>query len=159
MRRPLAAALALIALAACQPKGGEKPAVKDAWVRLAVVPGRPAAGYFTLKGAAKDDRLLRIDSAVVKTIEMHENVMNGGVMTMRQMAEVPVPAGATIEFAPGGAHAMLFDVDPRITPGTAIPMLFSFASGAKVEVEAKTVPAGDDSAGDNSGGDMGGMHH
>lgn len=152
MRRLLAPIAALLALAACHPKGGEKPMVKDAWVRLAVVPGRPAAGYFTLKGASKDDRLLRIDSAVVKTIEMHENVMNGGVMTMRQMADVPLPAGGTVEFSPSGNHAMLFDVDARITPGTAIPMLFSFASGAKVEVEAKTVPAGGDD-------DMGGMHH
>lgn len=153
MRRLFAASLVLLALAACAPKGGEKPVVKDAWVRLAVVPGRPAAGYFTLKGAAKDDRLLRIDSAVVKTIELHENVMNGGVMTMRQMTDVPLPAGATVEFSPSGNHAMLFDIDSRITPGTAIPMLFSFASGARVEVEAKTVPAGGDA------GDMGGMHH
>ncbi len=155
MRRLLLPVIALLALAGCQPKGDEKPLVKDAWVRLAAVPGRPAAGYFTLTGAAKDDRLLRIDSAVVKTIELHENVMNGDVMTMRQMADVPVPAGATIAFAPGGNHAMLFDVDARITPGTAIPMLFSFASGAKIEVEAKTVPAG----GDDGAGDMGGMHH
>jgi copper(I)-binding protein len=144
--------IALFALAGCQPKGGEKPVVKDAWVRLAVVPGRPAAGYFSMKGAASDDRLLRIDSAVVDKIELHENVTTGGVMSMRRMADLPVPAGATIEFAPSGNHAMLFGVDPRITPGTAIPMLFSFASGAKVKVEAKTVPAGEDMG-------SGGMQH
>lgn len=142
MRSLLLPIVALIALTACQPKGGEKPSVKDAWVRLSAVPGRPAAGYFTLKGAAGDDRLLRIDSAVVKTIEMHESVVNGGVMTMRKLTELPLPAGATVAFAPSGNHAMLFDVDPRITPGTAIPMLFSFAGGARIEVEAKTVPAG-----------------
>ena len=151
MRHLLLPLIALSALTACQQKGGEKPVVKDAWVRLAAVPGRPAAGYFTLKGAAKDDRLLRIDSAVVEKIEFHESVMNGGVMTMRPMTEVPLPAGTAIEFAPGGSHAMLFGIDGRITPGTAIPMLFSFASGAKIEAEAKTVPAGGD--------DMGGMHH
>lgn len=154
MHRTIAAAMAMIALSACQPKAADKPAVKDAQVRLAVVPGGPASGYFTLKGGTKDDRLLRIDSAVVNKIELHESVMNGGVMTMRPLAEVPVPAGATVEFAPGGSHAMLFGVDPRITPGTGVPMLFTFASGAKIEVEAKSARIGDDSS-----SDMGGMQH
>lgn len=154
MHRTITAVMALIALPACQPKGADKPAVKDARVRLAVVPGGPAAGYFTLKGGAKDDRLLRIDSAVVNKIELHESVMNGGVMTMRPLAEVPVPAGATVEFAPSGSHAMLFGVDPRITPGTGVPMLFTFASGAKIEVEAKSTGVGGDGS-----DDMGGMQH
>jgi copper(I)-binding protein len=150
MRRLLAAGLALLALSACGPKGNEKPMVEDVSVRLAAVSGRPAAGYFTIKGARADDRLLRIDSAVVNKIELHQVGMSGGMMTMRPMADLPLPAGETVKFAPGGNHAMLFGVDHRITPGTAIPMLFTFKSGARVEIEAKTVGAGDD---------MGGMHH
>lgn len=152
MRRFAVTTLALLILAGCGQKGGDKPVVKDAWVRMAVVPGRPAAGYFTVKGAAKDDRLLSIDSAVVDKIELHEGRMSGGMMTMRPMADMPIPAGATIEVAPGGDHAMLFGIDQRITPGTAIPMVFTFASGARISAEAKTVPAGGDDG-------MGGMHH
>ncbi len=150
MHRMIVAALALVALSACQPQRADKPLVKDAQVRLAAVPGGPAGAYFTLEGGAKDDRLVRIDSAVVNKIELHESVMNGGVMTMRPITQVSVPAGKTVEFAPGGSHAMLFGVDPRITAGTGVPMLFTFASGTRIEVEAKSVAAGDD---------MGGMRH
>lgn len=150
MRSPLAVSLALVALAACHAKGGESPRVEDAVVRLAAVSDRPAAGYFTLKGARADDRLVRIDSAVVNKIELHQVGMSGGLMTMRQMADMPLPAGATVKFEPGGNHAMLFGVDKRITPGTAVPMLFTFKSGARIEVEARTVGAADD---------MAGMHH
>ena len=74
-------------------------------------------------------------------------IQNGRIAAVG--TNVTVPAGATVKFAPSGNHAMLFGVDPRITPGTAIPMLFTFKSGTKIEVEAKTVAAGDD---------MGGMH-
>lgn len=147
MRRLLVASFALLALASCHAKGSEKPTVTGAWVRLPAVAGRPAAAYFTLTGAHKDDRLLHIDSAVVNKIELHEEAMDGGMMTMRQMADVPLPKGATVAFTPGGKHAMMFGVDARITPGTAIPLLFSFQSGAKIEVEAKTVAAGDDMPG------------
>lgn len=151
MRRPLFLLAALLSLTACHQKEAQKPQIRDAWVRMAAVPGRPAAGYFTVKGGAADDRLVRIDSAVVKKIEMHASMGDGGMTTMKPMADLPVPAGTTIEFAPGGKHAMLFDIDPAITPGTEIPMLFTFASGRAVQAGAKTVPAGGD--------DMAGMHH
>ena len=151
MRALLPLIAATVLLVSCQQKGTDKPVVRDAWVRLAAVPGRPAAGYFTLRGGKQDDRLVRVDSAVVKKIELHDSAKSGGMATMTPITDVPVAAGATTEFTPGSRHAMLFDVDPAITPGTAIPMLFSFASGAKMEVEAKTVPAGSD--------DMAGMHH
>lgn len=151
MRRPLFLLAALLSLAACHQKDAEKPQIRDVWVRLAAVPGRPAAGYFTVKGGATADRLVRVDSAVVKKIELHESMGDGGMTTMKPMADLPVPAGTKIEFAPGGKHAMLFDVDPAITPGTEIPMLFTFASGYRFQAGAKSVPAGGD--------DMAGMHH
>jgi copper(I)-binding protein len=160
MRGPLILSLALLALPACHRKEAEKPRIQNAWVRLAAVPGRPAAGYFTIRGGAKEDRLVRIDSAVVKKIELHESMamggsgagsmpgMGGGMMTMAPISSLPVPEGAKIEFAPGGKHAMLFDVDARITPGTGIPLLFTFASGYAIEAEAKTVPAGANASGE-----------
>lgn len=150
MRSVPALGLVLLALAACGSGASEKPRVEDVHVRLAAIPDRPAAGYFTLKGARADDRLLRIDSAVVNKIELHQVGMSGGVMTMRAMADLPLPAGATVKLEPGGNHAMLFGVDARITPGTAIPMIFTFASGTAIKAEAKTIGAGDD---------MDGMHH
>ncbi|WP_165324576.1 copper chaperone PCu(A)C [Rhizorhabdus phycosphaerae] len=151
MRRLSIALLACAALAACSPGGGDRPLVEDARVRLSAVSDAPSAGYFTLKGGKSDDRLLRIDSAVVEKIEMHESAMDGGMMTMRPLKELAVPAGATVTFAPAGSHAMLFGIDNRITPGTGIPMLFTFASGAKIQVEAKTMAPGTH--------DMGSMEH
>lgn len=149
MRHPaflasLAATLCLT-LAACQPSAPKTVKVKYAWARLSPVPGRPSALYFTLTGAAKPDRLVGIDSAVVKRIELHQSMGGGdhGMMTMKPLDGVDVPVGGSALFQPGGNHAMLFDVDPAIRPGTAIPLRFRFASGAAVESEAKSVGAGD----------------
>lgn len=141
-RHALAALLAL-PLVACQPQASDTISITDAWVRLPAVQGRPGAAYFTVKGGPADDRLVAIKSAVVGRIELHEGGMHGGMMTMRPLAEVPVPAGKPVEFNPGGNHAMLFDIDARITPGTELPLAFVLASGKTVEVEAKSVAAGD----------------
>lgn len=150
MRHPafsaLPAILACLALAACQPGKGDAVQVRYAWARLSPVAGRPAALYFTLTGRdGATDRLVAIDSAVVKRIELHESMGGGmdGMTTMKPLAGVDVPARGSALFQPGGKHAMLFDVDPAIRPGTAIPLRFRFASGTAVEAEAKTVGAGD----------------
>ena len=141
-----------LAAAACHPAAPKAVAVKYAWARLSPVPGRPAALYFTLTGAAAPDRLVGIESAVVQRIELHESMGTAsgdmaGTMTMKPISGVDVPVGGSALFQPGGKHAMLFGVDPAIKPGTAIPVRFRFSSGALVEAEAKTVGAGDSAPG------------
>jgi copper(I)-binding protein len=140
-RIALLAALAL--LAGCGSRSAE-PKVTHAWVRLPAVPGRPAAAYFTVTGGRNDETLVRVESALAKRIEMHESMGEGGMMTMKPLDTVPLPARAESRFAPGARHLMLFDVDPVVTPGTAIPLRFGFASGTTTEAEAKTVAAGED---------------
>lgn len=141
-RTALLAALAL--LSGCGSRSAE-PKVTHAWVRLPAVPGRPAAAYFTVTGGRSEETLVRVESALVKRIEMHESMGDGaGMMTMKPLATVTLPARTETTFAPSGRHLMLFDVDPIVTPGTAIPLRFGFASGATTEAEAKTVAAGED---------------
>jgi periplasmic copper chaperone A len=130
-----------LALAACH-KGAENVEVSRAWVRLSAVPGGPSGGYFTITGGGTDDTLTAVRSVMVERVELHESMTHGGMATMAPLASVPVPADATVAFAPGAKHAMLFGVNAAVTPGTAIPLNLLFASGKTVEVEAKTVPAG-----------------
>ena len=142
MKRILLALSLLAALPGCHRRGDHDRSVAAAWVSLPAVPGRPGAAYFTLKAGPRPMRLTGIQSAVVRRIELHEGGMRGGMMTMRPLADVAVPAGSTVAFAPGGNHAMLFGIDPAIAPGTAVPLRFDFAGGRSVEVEAKTVGPG-----------------
>lgn len=133
----------LMALAACsKPAAPAKLEVRDVWVRLSPVAGRPAAAYFTLKGGSQPDRLVTVTSSRAVRIELHEGGMSGGMMTMKPIAGAYVPSNTEVKFAPGGNHAMMFDVDPAITPGTPLPIAFSFQSGLTIETEARTVPAG-----------------
>jgi len=135
-------AFALLGLAACQPSKPAELAVRDAWVRLPAVPGRPAAAYFTLSGGTTADRLVAIASPRVERIELHEGGMDGRMTTMRPVAGVAVPAGGTVTFAPGGDHAMLFGVDGTIASGATLPLELSFASGRRLLTQARAVSAG-----------------
>ena len=139
MRYFLIAAVALVAGCSTQ-----KPqSVEGAAVRLAAVSGNPSAAYFTVNGGPVADRLMGVSSPLVIRAEMHDMSMGGGMMKMTPLKDgVEVKAGGKIEFASGGKHVMLFDVSPKVTPGTKLPLVLTFASGAKLEALAEVKAAG-----------------
>lgn len=116
------------------------PRVSGAWVRLAAIPGRPAAGYFTITGGSTDDKLVSVSSPATSRIELHDSTMANGMTSMATETSVAVPARATLAFAPRGRHAMLYD--PH-TVGGKVPLTLHFAGGAAVTIEATTRAAGD----------------
>jgi periplasmic copper chaperone A len=70
---------------------------------------------------------------------MHDMTMDGGIMRMSKLAALPVPARATISFAPGGKHLMIFG----LAAGTkALPITLGFASGGRITVNAAVRAAG-----------------
>ena len=144
MRRfALALLLPITALSACSNKASVR-GVEDAQVRLPAVSGNPGAAYFTLTGGAADDTMTEVSSPQAIRAEMHESKMDGGVMKMRPIAGgVPVPAGETVRFAPGGKHVMLFDINPAVKAGGKMTLVFSYADGSKVEAVAAVKAAGD----------------
>ena len=147
---PLGAIAITLMLPGCGSKKAGDLSVDSAWVRLPAVPGRPGAGYFTLHGSDEPARLLAIESPQAQSIELHESMkghdmpgMAGGAMTMQKLDGVDVPANGTVAFAPNGYHAMIFGIDPAVTPGKQIKLTFRFAKGQPVTVDAKAVAAGD----------------
>lgn len=109
--------------------------VTAATVRLAVVPGRPGAGYFTLTAGAAPAELTGVTSPLAR-VELHGMSMAGGVMRMDRLPSVRVAGGASVRFAPGGQHLMLFDLPASVHAGATLPLVFTFADGAHVAVDA-----------------------
>jgi copper(I)-binding protein len=144
MRRAISALLLAMALAAChkEPKI-RQIAVDDVWVRLNAVPGNPGAAYFTIKGGSMADKLIQVSANPVATIELHEGGKMDGMMTMKAMPSIEIPADTVVRFAPGGNHAMLFGVDPKVVPGVKLRLAFKFATLRTFVVTAPVIGAGD----------------
>ncbi len=137
--------LGFVLLAGCH-RAADAPFADHAWVRLAAVPGRPAAAYLSLHGGPDAVRLLAIDSTVAGASEMHESMKTGpgGSMSgMQRIDGLDLPAHGTLSFAPGGYHVMLFGVSAVVKPGDTVPLNVRFAKGAPLMVKARVVGAGD----------------
>jgi copper(I)-binding protein len=120
-------ALALVPLAAWA-----QVSVKDAWVR-GTVTGQSATGAFMQLSSNADTSLVAVTSPVAKVVEIHSMAHEGGVMKMRPIQALPVPAGKPVDLAPGGYHVMLMDLAQPLKEGEKVSLTLTFAdkSGRK----------------------------
>lgn len=136
--------------------------ISNAWAK-ATVQGQPVAGAFVELKAKKTVQLVAVESPVAKRGEIHEMSHEGGVMRMRAMKSVKLPAGKKVTFSPGGMHFMLFDPAKPLAAGSTIELTLSFRMPdgkvikQTVEAEVRSMDAAAGGGGghdDHAGHDM-----
>jgi copper(I)-binding protein len=135
---PIARILALSAASFLVTAAQAQVTVKEAWVR-ATVPQQQATGAFMQLSAAQDTKLVSASSPVTPVVEVHEMAMQDGVMRMRQVPSVVLPAGKTVELKPGGYHVMLLDLKQQVKEGDTVPLtlVFEAKDGKRESLEVK----------------------
>jgi copper(I)-binding protein len=67
--------------------------------------------------------------------------MDGGVMKMRAVARLDLPAGKPVKLQPGGYHVMLMDLKQPLKKGDLVPLTLKFEGKDKsvetIEVKAE----------------------
>ena len=130
----LIGACALPAPLLAQQHGGSL-SILQSWAR-ASPPGATVGGAFlTISNPGAQDTLLRIESPVASSVEMHQTSMKDGLMQMRQVETVPVPAHGRVQFDPGGLHVMLLGLKRPLVEGQHFPMTLVFQNAGSVKVD------------------------
>lgn len=88
-------------------------------------------------GAMDDGAMDETTTTAMGGDDMGGDDMGGGMMTMRQVPSIDVPAGETVELKPGGFHIMLLDVQRVIEPGETIEVTLTFESGEEIVTTAE----------------------
>ncbi|MEW6164737.1 MAG: copper chaperone PCu(A)C [Pseudomonadota bacterium] len=130
-------ASALFAAPALAAGAADQISVVDPYVRMAP-PGAQATGAFMLlkNGGDKDVAAVKASSAAAKVTELHTHINDGGVMRMRQVKEIVVPARGETALKPGGYHVMLIDMKAPLKEGDHVMITLGFADGSSKEVHA-----------------------
>lgn len=90
--------------------------ISDAWARE-TVPGQRVAGVYLHIRSAAQARLIRVTSPAAKAAEIHSMKEAGGVMRMRRLDGLELPAGQIVKLEPGGNHIMLLEIGRQLKPG------------------------------------------
>ena len=166
----LAIAAALItvgALAALARAAEPEIGLSNAWVRPTLGAGRTTAAYVTITNMGTNaDRLTAIEAPGAGSVEFHTAGMDNGVMRMRRLEGLDIPAGETVTMAPGGYHIMMMDVEESIQVGSTVPLTLTFETFGNVAIDASvsmTPPSSPDAApvenmGESMGDHQGMMH-
>ncbi len=103
-----------------------------------VPPGAVAsAAFMELNNRGHEDHaLVAAASPAAEVVELHEHVMKDGMMQMRPVPRIGIPAGATTRLQPGGYHVMLIHLRQDLASGQTVPLTLTFEDGSKKAVEA-----------------------
>jgi periplasmic copper chaperone A len=139
-KRGLALA-AFLLLASCN-AATEQPdiAVEGAWARAAAEGQTSSAAYFTIRNRGGEDRLLSASSPVGET-SIHETSIEDGVMRMRPLESLEIPANSTVALEPHGMHIMLMGLQAPLETGATVPIELTFERAGPRQVEAEVRPA------------------
>ncbi len=125
-------------------------------VSPAAAPGiKTAAAYFTLQnGSDADFDLVAVESPIFAMAHIHKTAMADGLMTMEPIAQLTIPKGESVTFAPGSLHVMLMGAKERFEPGDRFMLTLQFGTGTALEVPVDVVKPGDMSGGSHDHSSM-----
>jgi hypothetical protein len=118
--------------------------VKNAWAR-ATAPGQSTAGIYFEIVSDVDAALVGAASPRARSAGIHATRSEGGVMKMRAVPKLALPARKSVRLAPGGLHIMLVGIDRPLGDNERVPveLTIEIAGGASsiVRVEAEVRPS------------------
>ena len=134
--RAVAALSALSAVSVGAQPVPAKVQVSHAWVRT-TVPGQQSTGAFMALRASTAMKLVGVSTPAAGIVEVHEMKMDGDIMRMREVPQLELPAGQTVELKPGGLHVMLMDLKQPFAKDAKVPFTLHFKDAKGVDSQLK----------------------
>ena len=116
---------------------GEVMMVDDPYIR-AVPPGQPnSASFMSLHNNSEQDHaLVGASSSAAEVVELHTHTMEEGMMRMRKVDKIDLPAGEKTSLKPGGLHIMLIGLKQKLVPDEDVAVTLEFDDGSTLKVDA-----------------------
>lgn len=140
-------AILLLGLTALEGCGGEQETplltVEGAWARAMTVemdpeeasPGANSAVYLEIRNRGREaDRLLGGETTAAARVELHESLLDGDVVRMREVDRVELPPSGVVALKPGGLHLMLLGLQRSLVPGDTILLTLRFEVASPISV-------------------------
>jgi copper(I)-binding protein len=111
--------------------------VEGPYVRATPPVASNSAAFMMLhNGSDQERQLVAAESDVAKHVELHNHINDNGVMRMRQVANIAIPAKGSAELKPGSYHVMLMGLHKPIQENDMVDITLVFDDGKKQRIQA-----------------------
>lgn len=111
--------------------------ISGAWTR-ATAPGQDQAGVDITITSKQAATLVGVSSPVAVSAELHSMTSEGGMMRMREVQAIELPAGKRVNLGESGYHLMLNGLKVPLKEGEAVPLMLSIKVGKQGAVKIET---------------------
>jgi periplasmic copper chaperone A len=111
--------------------------ISGAWTR-ATAPGQDQAGVDLTITSKQGAMLVGVSSPVAKTVELHSMTTEGGMMRMREVKTIKLPAGKRVNLSKSGYHLMLTGLKAPLKEGDTVPLMLDIKVGKQGVVKLET---------------------
>lgn len=108
--------------------------ISGGFARASAGMAKAGAAFMTITSLGEADRLVAFSSPACARPELHTHINDDGVMRMRQVEAIDVPAGGSAELKPGGLHLMMIDLTGQLVEGETVDVTLVFEHAGEVNV-------------------------
>lgn len=106
-------------------------------------PVKNGAVFMTIKNTgAESDFLVKATAEIADRVELHTHKHVEGIMQMREVEKIEIPAGKAHSLQPMGDHVMIFGLKDPLTSGSNFSMTLHFEKAGPEQVVVKVVDPG-----------------
>ena len=116
--------------------------IENAFAPASMGAGKSGAIYFSVSNAGTEtDKLVAVSTPAARKAQLHTTLNEDGVMKMRMLKAIEIPAGGHAGLKPGGDHLMLFGLVEPLKKGDAISLTLTFEKAGEVTIEVPIMDA------------------
>lgn len=109
--------------------------IEDPWSRALPPVSKNGAAFMNIHNrGGTADRLVSASSDIAEMVEIHSHEHVNGMMQMRKIDGVDLPAGGSATFQAGGLHIMFLGLRESLDDGKTFPMTLNFEHGGSLDI-------------------------
>lgn len=114
--------------------------IEESYVRLPPPVAKNSAGFMIIKNTDSiEHQIKEVQSNISEVTELHTHIAENGMMKMRKVDSLTIPANGQIELKPGSHHVMFIGLIKPLEEGQIVPIKFVFDDNSVQNLEVKVI--------------------
>ena len=107
--------------------------IEGAFARTSLGHGKNSAAYLSIHNhSPNNDYLIDAKTNVAAMTSIHNHINDEGIMKMRAVKQIAIPANGSIKLQPGGFHIMLMGLKKPLLDGDKFDLTLIFKKAGNV---------------------------